>query len=62
MRKAEFYGLKIYTAMVKIPEALIPGIIANILRRYGRFGLAELVEKGWNWRRNDSEEVEGAAN
>lgn len=50
MTKAEQFGAKVHSALWKLPEALIPLIIGYVLRRYRRYGLAELVEKGWNWK------------
>ena len=50
MTKEEICGSKVHMALRKIPEHMIPGIIGYLLRQYGRYGLAELVEKGWNWK------------
>jgi hypothetical protein len=49
---AEKAAARIGTAMDSLHNAdkLIPLILTALLRRYGRYGLAELVEKGWNWR------------
>lgn len=55
MTKAELYGSKVYMALRKLPETLIPGIIGYLLRQYNRYGLAELVEQGWNWKPKEGE-------
>lgn len=58
MTKAELYGSKVYMALRRLPEALIPGIIGYLLRQYNRHGLAELVEQGWNWVPKEGEAIE----
>jgi len=56
MAKAQVYGEKVYDALKKLPEEVIPLIIGYILRRYKRYGLAYLVESAWDWK---PEAVEG---
>ena len=43
---------KIILALDKLhdTENLKPLIVAEILKHYERYGLAELVLKGWNWK------------
>jgi hypothetical protein len=53
MTKAEIAGSKIYMAMRKMPEAMVPLIIGHLLRMYKRYGLADIVEAAWNWRKQD---------
>jgi hypothetical protein len=48
--RPEIVGEKVHAALKKFPERYIPLIIGYLLRQYGRNGLAELVEKGWNWK------------
>ena len=50
MEKHVLYGSKLCMAMRKLPEELIPFIIGYILRHYGRYGLAAIVERAWYWR------------
>jgi len=50
MTKAEIVGNKIFIALRKIDERLMPYIIGYLLRQYKRYGLADLVEMGWNWK------------
>jgi hypothetical protein len=40
---------KFLTIFRKLPGELIPLVIAYVLRQYGRYGLAEIVEKAWDW-------------
>lgn len=49
MTKAELYGSKVCMAMRKLPEDIIPLIIGYVLRKHGKYGLADLVEQGWKW-------------
>lgn len=58
MEKQVLYGSKVYMALMKLPETLIPFVIGYILRQYNRHGLAELVEQGWDWRKEEGETVE----
>lgn len=60
MTKAEIYGSKVYMALRKLPEALIPLIIGYLLRQYNRYGLAELVEQGWNWKSEEGDVIDDA--
>jgi hypothetical protein len=58
MTKAEIYGSKVYMALRKLPEAYIPFIIGYLLRQYERYGLAELVENGWDWKPKEGKVIE----
>ena len=50
MEKHEIFGSKINMLMRKLPEKMIPLIIGYILRQYGRYGLAAIVERAWYWK------------
>ncbi|MDD5287030.1 MAG: hypothetical protein PHD54_14350 [Desulfuromonadaceae bacterium] len=50
MSKTKIAAEKIKNWLKNAPEALMPYIIGELLRQYGRYGLADLVEAGWNWR------------
>lgn len=52
MTKAEIIGEKIYVALMKIEKNApirIPKIIGYLLRKYERYGLADIVEMAWDW-------------
>lgn len=48
-KEASMYGSKLYLILKKLPETIVPAIIAALLRHYDKHGLAELVEQGWDW-------------
>ncbi|MCX7773375.1 MAG: hypothetical protein N2376_09720 [Clostridia bacterium] len=50
MTKAEIVASKIHMAISKAPDHQIPYIIGALLRKYERYGLADLVETAWNWK------------
>ena len=59
MTKAEIAGDKIHMALRKIPIELIPFIIGHLLRKYERYGLADIVEYAWNWKSDGWKPPEG---
>lgn len=59
-RRAEKVAEKMVETINKLPDAaeLAPLVISNILVCYERYGLADLVEHGWNWKpKEDSDEL-----
>lgn len=50
MTKCQQAAEKIYTALRKVPIRFIPYIIGHLLRKYERYGLADIVETAWDWR------------
>lgn len=60
-QRASNAALKVFEAInaMKGSEELRPLIIADLLRRYERYGLADLVEAGWNWKPKEGKQSEG---
>lgn len=56
MTKVQIAGDKIVMALRKVPPQFIPYIIGHMLRRYERYGLADLVEMAWDWKPKEGED------
>lgn len=50
MTKAEIAASKLHIAMRKVSDRNVALIIGALLRRYERYGLADIVETCWNWK------------
>lgn len=62
MTKPEIYAEKIHMALRKIEQMdpkRIPLIIGSLLRRYERYGLADIVETAWSWKSDGWKPPEG---
>ena len=59
MTNAEIAASKLHMALRKVPEKHIPYIIGALLRRYERYGLADIVETCWEWKAKEWNPKEG---
>lgn len=50
MTNAEIAASKLHMALRKVPEKFIPFIIGALLRKYERYGLADIIETCWEWK------------
>lgn len=59
MTKAEIAASKLHMALRKVSEKHIPYIIGALLRKYERYGLADIVETAWSWKSDGWKPPEG---
>lgn len=62
MTKTEIIAEKLHMALSKTEKkdpTLIPAIIGHLLRKYKRYGLADIVETAWSWKSDGWKPPEG---
>lgn len=57
MTNAEIAASKRHMALRKVSDKNVALIVGALLRRYKRYGLAEIVEMAWDWKPRESDET-----